>query len=206
MTPRPPPLTLALAAGWSLSTAVLAAVPAARADRVMELASTTLPRLAAWPWTLPVSGLLVRDDLPVWLVALALGAAPVERALGARRTLLLLGGVHVGATVVSQALLGAQVAVGHTPVDLLDQVDIGPSYLAVAGLVAAIVLAPRPWQRLLAAGALAVGVPELLEGLGRLDLAATGHLAAAVLAAAAAWPCRQGGSRARCSTPDATGS
>ncbi len=188
---RLPRLTLALAAAWTLSHAVLAAVSTATGDHVLELASTTLPRLAGWPLSLPVSGLLVRHDLPVWLAALALGAAPVERTLGWRRALLLLGGVHVGATVLSQGLLGLRVALGHAPARLLSQTDVGPSYVAVAGLVAAALLAPRRWQRLLAAGALGVGVPELLEGLGRLDLAATGHVAAALLAAGAAWRWRE---------------
>lgn len=200
MTPHLPRLTLALAAAWTLSNAGLAAVSSATGDHVLALASTTLPRVAGWPVSLPVSGLLVRHDLPVWLAALALGAAPVERTLGWRRTLLLLGGVHVGATVLSQGLLGLRVALGDAPGELLTQTDVGPSYLAVAGLVAAAVLAPTRWQRLLAAGALGVGVPELLEGSGRLDLAATGHVAAAVLAAGAAWrwrDCVRGASTTR---------
>ena len=195
-------VSIALASCWTLSAAVLAVLPDRSVEGLLERASTTLPRLAAWPVTLPVSGLLVRDDLAVWLLALLLGADQLERALGWRRTLALLAGVHAGATALSQALLGARVAVGHAPYAVLGQVDVGPSYLAVGGLAAAAALAPTRGRAVLAAGALAAGVPELLEGLSHLDLAATGHVAAALLGAGGGWWSRPAPDRAvgRCGT------
>ena len=180
-------VSIALASCWTLSAAVLAVLPDRSVEGLLERASTTLPRLAAWPLTLPVSGLLVHQDLAVWLLALLLGVDQLERALGWRRTVTLLAGVHAGATVLSQALLGTRVAVGHAPYALLGQVDVGPSYLSVGGLAAAAVLAPTRGRAALAAGALAVSTPELLEGLRHLDLAATGHLAAALLGAGGGW-------------------
>ena len=173
--------SLALASCWAGSTVVLAALPDMTAEHVLLQASTTLPRLTSWPWTLPASGLLVREDLAVWLLALLLGAAQLEREVGWQRTAVLLAAVHVGATALSQALLATRVALELAPRELLLQVDVGPSYLAVAGLAAAVVVAPTTARRLLPASALLVGLPELLEGLGHADLAATGHVAAAVL-------------------------
>ena len=173
--------SLALAACWAGSTVALAALPDTTAEQVLIQASTTLPRLSSWPWTLPASGLLVREHLAVWLLALLLGAAQLEREVGWRRTAVLLAAVHVGATTLSQALLAIRTALELAPRELLSQVDVGPSYLAVAGLAAAVVVAPTTARRVLPASALLVGLPELLEGLGRLDLAATGHVAAAVL-------------------------
>lgn len=173
--------SLALAACWAGSTVVLAMLSDTTAEHVMLQASTTLPRLTSWPWTLPASGLLVREHLAVWLLALLLGAAQLEREVGWQRTAVLLAAVHVGATTLSQALLALRTALELAPRELLAQVDVGPSYLAVAGLAAAVVVAPTTARRVLPASALLVGLPELLEGLGRADLAATGHVAAAVL-------------------------
>lgn len=185
--------SLALGSCWALSWAVLAWLPDRSVEQLLRFASTTLPRLAAWPVTLPLSGLLVREDLAVWLVALALGAAQLERQVGWRRTLVLLAAVHAGASLLSQALLGLRVLLDHAPAGLLDQVDVGPSYLAVAGLAAAAVTAPTSARRLLPLSALLVGLPELLEGLDRLDLAATGHVASALLGATGGWWLRRAG-------------
>ncbi|MCW2778501.1 MAG: hypothetical protein JWN17_2226 [Frankiales bacterium] len=173
--------TLVLAGCWTASWAVFKVLPEPAAQRLLHDASTTLPRVTSWPWTLPVSGLLVQDELPVWLLALLLGAAPLERAVGTRRALLLLGGVHGGATALSQGLLGLRVHLGDAPHALLTQPDVGPSYLAVAGLAGAAAVGRTPWSRLLPFVALLAGLPELLEGLAGADLAATGHLAAVVL-------------------------
>lgn len=178
-------VTVTLAAGWTASWAVLSLLPDRTADAVLLAGSTTLPRLADWPWTLPLSGLLVHDALPVWLLALLVGAAPLEREVGTRRALLLLGGVHVGATALSQGLLGARVALHAAPHALLAQPDVGPSYLAVAGLAGAAAVGRTGVRRLVPLAALLAGLPELLEGLASADLAATGHLAAAVLGLAA---------------------
>lgn len=174
------PVTGGLAVAWTASSLLLRSLDEPAARTLRELASTTLPHWYAWPLTLPASGLLVGDDLPVWLLALPLGVGAVEAAVGSRRALALVAGVHVTATLASQALLGARVAAGRVDGSLLHQVDVGPSYLAVAGLVGALVLGGR--VRPLAAAALLVGLPELSQGLGRADLAATGHLAAALLA------------------------
>ncbi len=180
------PLSTALGVCWTLSSTVLWLLPPGAGLRLLQLTSTTLPHLYAWPLTLPVSGLLVGSDLPVWWCVLPLGTAVVERQVGSRAALGLLAGVHVGATVLSQALLGLQVRLGTQPAAALHQLDVGPSYLAVAGLVAAAVLAEGLPRRVLAVAALSLGLPELLEGVTRLDLAATGHLAALGLALPAA--------------------
>ena len=175
------PVSLGLATAWSISALSLSQLPGSTVERVLHLGSTTLPRLAAWPVALPVSGLLVRDDLALWLLTLAFGTAVVEAHVGWRSALLLISTVHVGATALSQALLGIRVALGEASEQLLHQLDVGPSYLAIAGLAGAAILARSNRLRLLPLAALAVGLPELIDGLPAYDLAATGHLAAAVL-------------------------
>ena len=187
--------SIALGSCWVLSWAVLAGLPDRSVEHLLALTSTTLPRLAAWPVTLPISGLLVQHDLGIWLAALVLGAAQLEHQVGWRRTLVLLAAVHAGATVLSQGLLGLRVLLDLAPVALLDQVDVGPSYLAVAGLALAVVTAPTAARRLVPLSALLVGLPELLEGLDHADLAATGHVAAALLGAAGGWWIRRAGTR-----------
>ena len=179
--------SLVLGSCWVVSAVGLAALPEATADRLLLRASTTLPRVAAWPWTLPLSGLLAKEDLVVPLLALVLGVAPLEAQVGWRRTLLLLAVAHSGATALSQGLLGVRVAVGAAPAHLLSSVDVGPSYLAVAGLAAAGAVAPTPARRLLALAALAVGLPELMEGLQCAEVPAVGHLCAGVLGLAGGW-------------------
>ena len=78
------PVSLGLATAWSVSELSLSLLPGSTVERVLQLGSTTLPRLAAWPVALPVSGLLVRDDLALWLLALAFGTAVVEAHVGWR--------------------------------------------------------------------------------------------------------------------------
>ncbi|MBC7374436.1 MAG: hypothetical protein H7323_10655 [Frankiales bacterium] len=179
---RKHPVSLALAAGWTLSwTALTALGPRYHAD-LLALGSTSLPRLAAWPVTVPVSAVLVAEDLAVWLVAVVLGVAAVEARLGWRRALVLVSGVHIGATILSQGLLGLRVVLGDAPPEALHQLDVGPSYVVIAGLVGAAMLSRSRLGRVAALAALAVGVPELIEGLPQLDLAATGHVAAVLIA------------------------
>jgi hypothetical protein len=179
--PRRLPLTWALGALWSLSNACFAALPASATAAAERLASTSLPNLRAWPVALPLSGLLVEDKLWVWLPALALGVAAVEQAQGTRRTLLALAAVHVGATVLSQGLLWLRVTAAGAPRQLLDQLDVGPSYLVAAGLTLAVVLAPSRRRRTAALLALCLGAPDVVEGLRHLELEDTGHVAAVVL-------------------------
>lgn len=175
------PVSIGLGTAWSISTLSLSWLPGSTVERILHLGSTTLPRLAAWPVALPISGLLVRDELALWLLTLACGTAIVEAQVGWRRALLLLSTVHIGATALSQGLLGLRVVLGDASSNMLYQLDVGPSYLAIAGLAGAAVLARSNRLRLLPIAGLAVGLPELILGLPTYDLAATGHLAAAVL-------------------------
>ena len=176
------PVSLALAAAWAMSSTALTALgPPYHAD-LLALGSTTLPHLLRWPVTVPVSALLVAEDLAVWLVAVGLGVAVVEARVGWRPALVLVGAVHLGATVLSQGLLGLRVAVDATPQSALHQLDVGPSYVVIGGLVGAAVLSRTRWGRVAALAALAVGIPELVEGLPRFELAATGHVAAVLIA------------------------
>lgn len=196
--PRPLPLTWALGALWSASYVAYRVLPRSLADNVEQVASTSLPHARAWPVALPLSGLLVRDDLWLWLAALGLGVAAAEQAVGTARALLALVAVHVGATVVSQAVLALRVATTSAPRALLDQLDVGPSYLSTAGLVLAVLLAPAWWRRLCALLILVAGLPHLVEGLQHLELEDTGHLASVILAAAVGLRLRRDGRAAPC--------
>lgn len=160
--------------------------PEARA-RWSRYASTDLVNLADHPVrSLAASAVLCERDLLGWTVLAVLGLAAVGRRFGAGRGLLLASAVHVLATSVSQGLVAYRIGTGALPASARVTTDVGPSYLVVAALVAAIGYGTRGGR---VVGALGFGVlaPSLFTGLTDLDLAAVGHLAAVVSALALGW-------------------
>ncbi len=181
------PISTALAACWTTSAVLLTVLPASDSVRMVEASSNSLSHVARWPLTLLISGLLVREDLALWLLALAFGVAVFEARAGWRVTLVSLAAAQALSTAVAQVLLALRVHFVHAPALLLDQVDVGPSYLAACGLALAVVVAGSLRQRTLAAVSLALALPQLLEGIGKGDLAAMGHLTAVVIGLAQGW-------------------
>ncbi|GAA4864244.1 rhomboid-like protein [Kitasatospora terrestris] len=145
------------------------------------------------------SGLWVAG--PVWLPyfwAFLFTVAPLERRIGGLRAAGVLATGHVGATLLSQAVVVAAVAAGRAPAADLDALDIGVSYGVLTSLGALAGLLPPPWRAAVLAGAaLFVGRQALADG----DLVtAVGH-PAALAAGVALWPFLRRRDRARPARP-----
>lgn len=186
--PRRLPLTVTVVVLWGVGWLVLQLLSAGDEDEVLAFASTSLVNLARVPGlVLVLSGLLVVGGPYVdWVLLALIGVGGVEWRFGWWRTLAAVGGAHAIATLLSEGLVGVRISTGALPASYTRLVDVGPSYLVVAGLAACVVAGPRWWWRAAAAASLVVSAPDLLGGLTSLDLSATGHLASFVLGALAA--------------------
>ena len=168
-------------------TLALRGRPPGTRTRWLRYASTDLANLADHPVRcLAASAVLCEGDLIAWTVLALLGMAAVARRLGAWRCLLLVSGVHVLATYVSQGLVAYRIGTGALPASARVMSDVGPSYAVVAALVAAIGYGTRGGR---VAGALgfAVLAPSLFTGLPDLDVAAVGHVTSIALALLLGW-------------------
>jgi hypothetical protein len=179
---RRSPGTAAYLLVLAATTAVLAASDPHAVHRLVASASTNLHNMTSNPLrVLVASAFWVETTSWIWpmalLVAAVMGAA--ERLLGLGRTLAVFVAGHVGATLVTVAVIGIGVDHGLLPRHLAYALDVGPSYgLAALG------------------GALAMRTPAdviavLLAGLGTAllvdsDFTDAGHLVAAVIGLSAA--------------------
>ena len=155
----------------------------ATAEHINEVCSTDWANLTHHPIASLACSYPLSGGFPLaWSLALVVGVGACEQVLGPVRVLTICVATHVAATLLSQGLLLLLVRSGERPVTDLADIDIGPSYVAVAGLAAACVLA-TPGRRFLAAALLLVLAPTLLRGLASGDTAAVGHVLAATLGA-----------------------
>ncbi|MCU7822882.1 rhomboid-like protein [Kitasatospora sp. DSM 101779] len=160
--------------------------------RLQSLSSTDVHNLAHHPvLALTASGLWVAG--PVWtpyLWAFLLTVAPLERRVGGRRAAGVFAAGHVGATLLSQAVVLAAVAVRALPVDALGDLDIGVSYGVLASLGALAGLLPPAGRNL------ALGIAAALVGEQFLDgtdlVTGIGHPAALLIGIALWRPLRRG--------------
>ena len=179
-----------------VGTVLLDARPAADRARWLAWASTDLTGLADHPvQALLASDVVTEGDLAAWLVLALAGLTALARlrpgppgrlrpTLAAGWRPLALGlAVHVLATGVSQGITAWRVAAGSLPASARVMTDVGPSYLVVAVLVAAVAYGTRAGR---VAGALGFGVlaPSLFGGLTDLDVAPVGHVASIALSLA----------------------
>lgn len=146
--------------------------------RLMDWCSTNLENLK--PSGHPVEALAASAFLPqesagVWLL-FALSLFSVVSVVGARKAVLLLGGVHIGVSVVTEGLVWWQIHHGARPWSDERIWDTGPSYLVVTALAFAIFVAKPLWLRLIWAGCLLAAAPSLLQGIGHADFTAVGHV------------------------------
>ncbi|WP_052230285.1 rhomboid-like protein [Streptomyces sp. CT34] len=167
---------VALAVAWMVE----ALLPPDRLNQLMAWSSTNLANLHLWPAGHPVEALVVSAFVPQaspWLWPLfALSTYTAVSALGTRRALLTLAGTHIGASVVAQALVWWRIHHGELPGSESHGLDTGPSYVVVAAMTIAIVLARPVWLRAVWVVLLAVVTPALLEGIGDAEPAPIGHL------------------------------
>ncbi|HEX8008406.1 MAG TPA: rhomboid-like protein [Trebonia sp.] len=159
-------------------------------DAFMAWASTSVTNLEHDPvGCLVVSAFVTGGgivDAVVWLPMIALAMFGANRAIGAGRTICVCVAGHVIGTLVSEGIVAWRVGNGTLPPGYRHLTDVGPSYVVVSAVVAALLCGPRLW-RLLAALDLAVLVlvVRIFAGLHHLDVAAVGHATAIVTAAIA---------------------
>lgn len=150
--------------------------------RVVNWVSTNVANLSHHPLGSLAASALVPDSYPVVWVGLAVVAVlPVNALLGNRRTVLLFVLLHVVGTLFSEGIVAWRLAHGALPEAARHQLDTGPSFVLVPGLVLVIVFGTWWWRPVAAAGLWALW-PYLFEGLGQLEVAAVGHVTVMLLA------------------------
>jgi hypothetical protein len=108
-----------------------------------------------------------------WLPMIALAMFGANRAIGTGRTICVCVAGHVIGTLVSEGIVAWRVGNGKLPPSYRHLTDVGPSYVVVSAVVAALLCGPWLW-RLLATLDLAVlvFVARIFAGLSHLDVAA----------------------------------
>ncbi len=195
---------LLLVAAGDLTTALLGPQ---RAAALRLWASTNVANLHQHPMpALVLSAFLVSEAPLAWLVLIPLAMFGANRALGNLRLTVVCIAGHVIGTAVSEGIVAYRVAHGLLPQSFAHILDIGPSYIVVAAVIAAGVFGSWP-ARAGAAAVLAVlvFVGHIFAGLASLNVAAVGHLTAMVTAAVLAMMLRRAPSAVLAGTtsPDA---
>jgi hypothetical protein len=181
--PREIPLTAGYAAILLAVDVVMALLPLSDKLAVAHTTSTNITHLAVDPLiVLPASAFVDVGNGWAWVPLSLLLLGGLERAIGARRALLVAFGAHVIATLLSEGLLLLQIAWHTRPSTELNVLDVGPSYVLLAALTGCLVVGG--W-RLRGAAVLAgvIVVPGLLSGLPSLEMSAVGHLLSLALGA-----------------------
>jgi hypothetical protein len=150
-------------------------------------ASTDLVNLADHPVASMIISAFVDDsDFLAWIGLGLIGLVAAGHTLGNLRCAVLVTVAHVVATAVSEGVLAVRIALGAVPPSERVTLDIGPSYVVVAALSAA--MAYGNWPMRIASGvAFALLAPHLFGGLGRLDVGPVGHCCAIVIGLVGGW-------------------
>ncbi len=153
----------------------------------LDWASTSVANLAGHPvGALILSAFVGESGLDQWLVLAAVGLATTGWVFGAWRTGLLVFTAHVVGTYLSEGVLAVRIAAHLAPRSDLHIRDVGPSYVVIAGLAAAV--AYGRWAgRIPAALGLTLMAPTSFTGLPRLEVAAIGHLCSVLVALCLGW-------------------
>jgi hypothetical protein len=155
--------------------------------RLIAWASTNVANLEHEPvGPLLVSAFVTPGFFAAWPVLMGLALFGANRALGNARTALVCLAGHVIGSLVSEGILAYRIDAGQLSAANRHITDVGPSYVVLSAIVIALVCGGR-LARTLAAVALVVLVfpGQIFGGLSHLDVAAVGHLTAALTAAAA---------------------
>jgi hypothetical protein len=155
--------------------------------RLIAWASTNVANLEHEPAApLLVSAFVTSGFFAAWPVLIGPAVFGANRALGNTRTALVCLAGHVIGSLVSEGILAYRIDAGQLSAANRHISDVGPSYVVLSAIV--IALACGGWLvRALAAADLAVLVfpGQVFGGLSQLDVAAVGHLTAALTAAVA---------------------
>ena len=153
---------------------------------VATWASTSVANLEHHPvGSLVASAFVAEGSEYAWPALIALAMFGANRALGNVRTLVVCAAGQVIGTLVSEGIVAYRVDQADLPVSYRHLLDIGPSYVVVAAIAAAVIAGSWPARAAAALDlALLVFAGRIFSGLGDLDVAAVGHVTALVTAAA----------------------
>jgi hypothetical protein len=180
------PLLARYAVAWGYLVAVTVTgvvyllLPGPARAAALRWASTNVHNLMHDPvGCLVASAFLPSGSVGAWPVLIALAMFPANRALGNWRTAAVCAAGHVIGTLVSEGIVGYRVDHGTLPVTARYITDVGPSYVVVSAVAAAIICGGWAGR---AAGvadlAILTFIGNIFGGLTRLDVAAVGHLTA----------------------------
>ncbi|MFD4395888.1 rhomboid-like protein [Kitasatospora sp. NPDC058478] len=162
------------------TTQVIRHVDTATADRILERRSTNLHHLQVSPVRVLITSALwiAGGGWLSYFLLYNLFHVPAERWLGTLRWISVAMIAHVGATYLSEGVLGWAIHRGIAPPRAVYTLDYGVSY-ALAGVVAVLTyLIVRPWRYLYVAGVL------VFYGLGvaqSRDYTSIGHFSAVLI-------------------------
>jgi hypothetical protein len=166
---------------------------------VLSWASTSVANLEHDPFvSLFLSAFVVSGDSLVWLALIAVAVFGASRAAGGRATAVVCVTGHVIGTLVSEGMVAYRVDAGQLPPASDHLTDVGPSYVVVSALV---LMLARGGRSIRVAAViefiLLIFAGEIFAGLGRLNVAAVGHVIAITTSIAAIALASQGVAHAK---------
>lgn len=172
-------------AGFVAAAVAGAVVPPHAWSAVVGWASTSVANMEHHPvGSLVASPFVAEGSEYAWPALIALAMFGANRALGNMRMLMVCAAGQVIGTMVSEGIVAYRVDQADLPVSARHLLDVGPSYVVVAAVVAAVIAGSWPARAAAALDfALLVFAGRIFSGLGDLDVAAVGHLTALVTAA-----------------------
>jgi hypothetical protein len=155
--------------------------------RLVAWASTNVVNLEHEPvGPLLASAFVAPGYSGAWPVLIALALFGANRALGNVRTALVCLAGHVVGSLVSEGIVAYRVDAGQLSAASRHLSDVGPSYVVVSAIVIALACGGWLARTLAAVGLVVLVFPgQIFGGLSHLDVAAVGHLTAALTAAGA---------------------
>jgi hypothetical protein len=189
---------------FAIAGLVFAALSPHAQAALTSWASTSVTNLEHEPaGPLVVSAFLAPGYFLAWPALILLALPGAGRALGSARAALVCAAGHVIGTLVSEGIVAYRIGAGQLPLTDRDLIDVGPSYVVVSAIVIAVMCGSRLARTAaLADFAVLVFPGRIFGGLSHLDVAAVGHLTAAVTATAITAAILARRRRSRRSRPD----
>jgi hypothetical protein len=182
------PATITYSTLLAAGSIALATQSDARRAVWLRWTSTNLDNLQHHPLPALIgSAFLPEDHALAWIALAVLGLAGTELRLGPLRTATLAVLGHLLGTTVSEGLLAVRVHTGDLPASARQIIDVGPSFVVVTGLLAALVVGRAPARVAPGAAVALLALGGLFTGLTQGDVAAVGHVGALVTGAVGGW-------------------